>query len=153
MNLTECYKKYIFLKIFHFSNMQILSSYSCWYEHRGIYWFILLESESCPLVSEPWGVRALCVGDGENWPLVSDPSLSWFPLTRPALAAEPSACSAGGDGCFGDRCLFSSTALPTAKRPQTTGFPSVLSGVPGSQPTPPVTPKESELQTVFLLTN
>lgn len=106
-----------------------MSSHSCYREARGIFWLILLESESCPLVSEPCGVGVLCVGevvDGENWLLLSDPSLSWFPLSRPAPAAEASACSAGGDGCFGDRCLFSSTALPTAKRPQTAGFPSAL---------------------------
>lgn len=58
-----------------------------------------------------------CAGEvlaGENWPLVSDPSLSWPAAARPALAEGQSAGSAGGDGCFGERCLLSSTALPTA---------------------------------------
>lgn len=84
---------------------------------------ILLESESCPLVSEAWPVGELCVGevvDGESWVLVSDPSLSWFPRIRPEFRAEESDCSgmpkAGWESCFGDRCLFSSTALPTARK-------------------------------------
>lgn len=82
---------------------------------------ILLESESCPLVSEARPTGELCVGDGNTCALVSEPSLSRFTRVRdPRFKAEESdwstALKTGGWGsCFGERCLFISTALPTVK--------------------------------------
>lgn len=130
---------------------------------RGEHWLSLLGSESCPLVSEPWGVGVLCVGEvvaGDSCPLVSGPSPGWAPPARPA---EASGCSAGGDGCLGERCLLSSTAFPTAERPRTgihqafleppaPGTTSCLEPpAPGTPPAPPANPQEPELQFLYLL--
>lgn len=84
-------------------------------------WFLSLESESCPLVSEAGPVGGLCVGEVvEDADWLSDPSLSGFPRLRPELEAAESLCSGmakpGWESCFGERCLFSSTALPTARK-------------------------------------
>lgn len=83
---------------------------------------ILLGSDSCPLVSEAWVVGGLWVReemDDMDWALVSDPSLSWFARFRPELEAEESDTSGMpkvGWESFGDRCLFSSTALLTVHK-------------------------------------
>lgn len=83
---------------------------------------VLLESESGPLVSEAAVVGGLCateVLEDTDWVLVSDPSLSWLARFLTNTAAEESGRSGtpkGDWGSFGDRCLFNSTAFPTAHR-------------------------------------
>lgn len=69
----------------------------------------------------------LVVGDvveQTDWVLVSDDSLMRFPRLRPGLVAGESDCSGMakvcGGSCFGERCLFNSTALPTAENHRTT---------------------------------